>query len=135
MRQRPDRRITYLSAHRHLPDEARMIEDFLEFCRSLDALVCSQICLATQIDWHHRRDAVRVSQFVRTRDVEALNRFALITLLECQSSVNRRQMEDANESALGKPFVQVVGDFLPLGRITRERQCQRRCALHVRVAR
>ncbi len=108
-----------------------MVEDFLEFSRSLDALVCGQVSLATQIEWHHRGAAIRVRHSYGV----AISRFSIaLRASPCWSAIAALiagRWKKRTSVALREPFVQVMGDFLRLRRITREGQCQRRPALDV----
>src|SRR6266404_4725352 len=89
-----------------IPNDARVVENLLEFACSGGAVFCSQIGLATEIGGIERKGEVlvRVSQFVRRSGGQSLDGGLGVSAVEGESRPSHRQISSLNSSVLREPL-------------------------------
>src|SRR5215469_16451523 len=113
-----------------------MIEDLLEFRRSLRATSCCEVRLTTHIRGietteHGKEPCVRHGKVVRKRLLQPLERVRRRPTSECGQSVQRGKILELYGSIFREPLLQVGGELLRSRKVAGQSQRKSRGIFHV----
>src|SRR6267378_8464216 len=115
-----------------------MVVNFLEFSCCFAAFMRLQVCLAAHENWvqlKRKRGVSRGDQFVWGSNLERLDSFYRILMVERELSTKRRQIIESNYRIFREEPDQIVRERLRFRGIRGHRQCQGRRVLHIPATR